>query len=118
MSKKLTVPFCYLPNSKVQEFDMATCKRSEFQVNALLEVSQRDDFAYFVIMQDVGREIIMAPEYDDTCFIMWYDKEGRMYAGSLGKDDFLSGFGDSWRLVSESGVPVSINDTVYLCRTN
>ncbi len=81
---QITVPFCFLPNSRTQVFDMDTCKRSLFQVNTLSEISKREDFAYFVTMLDAGTDWLMHPDYKGPCTVTWYSKEGIAHSISLG----------------------------------
>jgi len=116
MPNTITVPFCFLPNSKVQVFDMDTCKRSEWQVNELLKVSQREDFAYFVIVHDSGRRLIMAPEYKSQCNILWYDKNGCMRVATLAEDGFIGDF-DDWRKICKNAKPKPLDHVAYQSRT-
>ncbi len=82
---KIIVPFCRLSNTIHQVFDMATCKRSEFQVNRLKEISERPDFAYFAIMQDVDGDFIVHPAYACPFFNTWYDVNGDFHAERIGR---------------------------------
>lgn len=114
MTPIIEVPFCHLPNSKVQAFDMRTCQRSEFQVNELLKVSQRDDFAYFVVMLDTDCEVIMHPDYHCQCHVMWYSKDGQCWFGRLGLRKFLDG--ETWHKVGTGTPPVAEDHDVYKSR--
>lgn len=86
------IQFCYLPNSIVQNIDMKDCKRSEFQIKTLYDISQRDDFAYFVTMQDVGRTVIVAPEFTCAFHVMWYDKAGNYHSAKIGRRKILEDY--------------------------
>jgi hypothetical protein len=107
---QITVPICYLPNSKAQVFDMDTCKRSAFQVNTLLQISQREDFAYFVVCLDGGANSIMFPEFKGPALVIWYDKDGSMHSISLGVKRILR------TIDSPQGTPVPLDHVVYTSR--
>ena len=113
MSNTITVPFCFLPNSKKQVFDMDTCKRSEFQIHYLYNVSRQSDFAYFVIMHDVGRELIIAPEHKNSVNVMWYTKDGHCYSVLLGRKVVLQSFD---KKLDDGDTPVPLDDIVYTSR--
>lgn len=105
----ISIPHCFLPNSKVQEIDMNTCLRSEFQINELKQISEREDFAYFVVTQDVGRECIIFPEFKGPYIIMWYSKEGTCHYLTIGVYKILNqGF--------IKGEPDALTHVVYTSR--
>lgn len=85
MNHKYVIPFCYLPDSKSQTIDMADSAvlRSEFQIQTIYNISQRDDFAYFVIC-GLTDPVILATEFKSPIHVMWYDKEGYAHAMYIG----------------------------------
>lgn len=108
---QITVPFCNRSNSISQVFDMATCKRSAFQVNRLKEISERPEFAYFVIMQADGGVFIAHPAYACPFAVTWYDVNGDFHAERIGRRAVLvhSDYTGS--------VPVPADHIVYQSRT-
>ncbi|MCK5015568.1 MAG: hypothetical protein KAS32_00695 [Candidatus Peribacteraceae bacterium] len=114
---KISVPFCFLPNSEAQEFDTDTSYRSEFQINELKKVSERDDFAYFVTLAHKdGHWVVYDQEKSCQCpfVIMWYDKTGQTWVGRIGRKRMLR----DWHIVKSTvePVPVELDDVVYQVR--
>lgn len=107
----INVPFCRLPNSKYQSFDMTTCQRSPEQVATLLEVSQRPEFAYFVVTQSINEEYIISPEYSCEFHCMWYDTEGWMNYGTIHENGSVE-----WRKATTKSDPVNYDCYVYQTR--
>jgi len=89
MNKQIEVPYCHLPNSEVQTFDMSTCKRSLFQIQTLQDIANRDDFAHFVAVQDTTGSFIMWPEFKGPANVMWYDKSGSLHLFRIGANRIL-----------------------------
>ncbi len=107
----VTVPLCYLPNSKSQTFDPATCLRSAFQVQTFLEISQRPDFAYFVC---TGGEVpLMDPGYNSKIAIMWYAKDGTMHSLIAGRIKLLHN-----NTYPSQVSPTPLDSSVYTSRCN
>jgi hypothetical protein len=82
---KITVPYCYKANSKVQVFDMETCKRSLFQIEELKKISEREEFAYFVIF--AGN--IVHPNYHSVFNMVWYKKDGTSVCFRIGRNKYI-----------------------------
>ena len=106
---QITIPFCYLPNSKVQVFDMDTCRRSLFQVQFLETISKQEDFAFFVTNDDCGAEYIIAPEFHCKVLVAWYTKDGAAHWADVGLRTML-------KHCSRAGVPDALDSVVYTCR--
>jgi len=115
-NQKITIPFCYLPNSKTQEFDTSTSFRSKFQIEQLKIVASRDDFAYFVTLMCYGEEWVVY-DRDASCkcpvHVMWYDKAGFAYTGRIGMKKFMDGY-TTW--IKGKSYPVPLNSVVYTSR--
>lgn len=111
---QITVPFCYLPNSKSQTFDMETCRRSEFQIQKLLEISQRPTFAYFVTQGFIGgiegKKNLIYPEYPDPFLMSWYNRDGSSEAMKIGRVGIL------WENITHEGKPLPLDHVVYTSR--
>jgi hypothetical protein len=118
MSNKITIPFCYLPNSKAQVFDLETTYRSKFQIEQLKAVSERDDFAFFTTLLHERSEWI-AYDREASCkcpvTIMWYDKYGQCYAARVGMKKFMDGL-TTWRKVGSGNKPDPIDHVIYTSR--
>ena len=117
MSKSITVPFCYLPNSLSQTFDLSTSTRTEFQANTLLEISQRKDFAYFITCQHERKLWLMVdnhPSCKGPCYIAWYDKAGQMHTMKVGAKKILA---PEYVTTSKASI-VELDSPVYKSRTN
>jgi hypothetical protein len=87
------VPHCYLPNSKVQLFFHGESRCTEFQISRVKEISQQEDFAYFVTCQAGGVSWVI-PD-DEDCIpgpysLMWYDKKGAAHCEKIGQLRTLS----------------------------
>lgn len=107
----VSVPLCYLPNSKVQTFEVQTMRRSLYQIEYLLQVSQLPNFAYFVIFQHKGKDIIVTDDSNKSFIVLWCDKAGGTHAASVGnKKAFL------FPAVKE-GWPVQLDSVIYRVRT-
>lgn len=106
----IRIPFCFMPNSLYQEVDLATCRRSLFQVKFVADVAALSDFAYFVIMQHDQGEIIFAPEFKCPFLLHWYTKDGVAHMVRLGKRRVLRTF------KPEAYGPVPLNHVVYTSR--
>ena len=106
----IVVPFCFLPNSLTQKFDLASTKRSEFQIRFLEEISKRGDFAYFVLTSDEGKTFIMHPDYIVPFTVFWYDKEGCFNVDRIGRQRVLS------HSCKKGSSPAPLNDCVYKVR--
>ena len=104
MNTKITIPFCFLSNSKIQTFDVDKCQRSLFQIQELKRVSERENFAYFVIMYCEDGEVIMHPNYKGPVHIFWYTKKGQCMAGRLGRRKLLNR--NEWAPVGKLNDPV------------
>lgn len=109
----ISVPLCYLPNSRAQVFDMATCKRSLTQVQTLKDVSQRPDFAYFICTMHNGQDFIAHPDYSSTFYCTWVDRSGRYHAGHISPARGLGPNG--WR-AGLTADPVPLDHVVYKSR--
>jgi len=75
---------------KFQFVDMSTCKRSTFQINRLVEISNKEDFDTFVFCQDQQQLCIVFPEFACAFTIMWYDKSGVIHAERIGRRKVLN----------------------------
>jgi hypothetical protein len=116
MSNTIRVPFCYLPNSKAQVFDLDTSYRSKFQAETLLKISQRDDFAYFVTLQHEGKSWLFydqEPQCSGPCHISWYSKDGAIHSAYVGRKRIIRAY-DS----KPEYAPVPLDHTVYTSRCN
>lgn len=115
---KISVPFCFLPNSNAQEFDLETSFRSRFQIQQIKEVSERPDFAYFVCMLHENSSWIMY-DREECCrcpvVVTWYDKAGQCWSGRVGMKKFMDGH-TTWRKVSGTYPPVPLDHCVYTSR--
>lgn len=115
LQKSYTIPFCYLPNSKTQTFTPETCKRSDFQIQQLLQVSQREDFAYFVVC-GISNPVIVAEEFECAFNIMWYDKFNNMHYARLGMRKMLGT--TDWNVIKATTPPVGLDAIVYKSHCN
>jgi hypothetical protein len=109
----VSVPFCRLPGSLVQTFDPATCLRSAFQVNFLVSVADRPDFAYFVTLTDRGSQYVMPAEFAGPFSVMWYDRAGRCHADRVGANRVLESQVFS---KTQQTAPAPLNGPVYRSR--
>ena len=116
LSNTVAVPFCYLSNSKAQVFDLLTTFRSKFQIETLLQISKREDFAYFVTMLHNRKQWLM---YDEelkckcACSISFFTKDGAMQVVKIGQKRILR----TWDSSSNS-TPVALDRVVYTSRCN
>jgi hypothetical protein len=75
-----------------QEIDMTTCKRSQFQIDQLTSISQREEFEQFVLCQDRGQLWIVFPEFDCAFACLWYDKSNNLHLEKIGRRKVLRHF--------------------------
>lgn len=116
LQQQYSIPMCYLPNSKKQIFNPDSCLCSDFQVQQLWTVSQRDDFAYFVLLR---KESIIDERSDGAVPVMWYDKLNNMYYANLGTSEFIGS--DGWLVSScnkDHPNPVVLDHIIYQIRCN
>ena len=111
---QISIPHCYLPNSLVQVFDTETSFRSEFQINTLKQISEREDFAYFVTVQHGGTTNVVVNEEDCSCpFVnMWYATNGDMHCTRIGMKRILTR-----EHIITGNDAVSLDSPVYASRT-
>jgi hypothetical protein len=103
----ITVPFCHLPFSNGQVFDIQTSYRSAFQIREVEAVSKRKDFAYFRTIVDNGVRFIMydsEPMCRCPAHVSWHDKAGQMWSGYLGLESYLQGY-TTWHKVGSRCKP-------------
>lgn len=106
----VSVPLCYLPNSKVQTFEVRTMRRSLFQIEYLLQVSRLPSFGYFVTVAHNGNAIIVTEDNDKPFHVMWYDRDGILHTVFLGSREVFSE-------VFTPGYPVDPDSVIYRVRT-
>jgi len=113
----ISIPFCHLPNSRVQVFN-ENCKRTEFQIKTLKEISNRDSFDHFVLMyNNIGYPLIVEPNYKSKFFQLWYEKDGTFHGLFIGQKKLLN---SEIIIEGKSFVPVDKNHPAYrqLCDDN
>ena len=113
----VSIPFCFLPNSRVQVIDLDSPLRfrSKFQYERLVEISNRPDFAYFVILQTDGSEwVIWDGDSSAYCpvHVFWYDRNGQFWAGHIGVKRMLT----DWHKVGDPSAPAPFDGVVYQTR--
>jgi hypothetical protein len=85
----VTVPFNNTPNSPSQTFNSNTCKRSQFQVQTLLEISQHPQFAFFVTQAMRNNQaIIVAPNYSCHFEVHFFLTSGESHMLTINRESF------------------------------
>jgi hypothetical protein len=112
---QVSVPHCYLPNSKVQVFDVATSRATAFQIARVKEISEMPDFAYFVTLRDKGTSWILPDDEEVTkgpYSLMWYTRNGQAHCETIGQKR-------KWNTRSFApSSPAPLDSVVYSCRCN
>ena len=108
------IPFCHLPNTLFQTVNTETMLRTKFQIDELVAVAARPDFAYFVTTVSEEGTVVIHEELRVPRLVMWYDKSGRCHAARLGANKVLDG---GWRLVGNNATPTPLDSPVYATRT-
>lgn len=72
-----TIRHCFLDDSLVQtiDTDSGEVRRTDHQLMALVEISERDDFAYF-ITSGGDAPVVIYPEYHGVYTVSWCSKDG------------------------------------------
>lgn len=107
----ITVPFCYLPNSRTQTFTSKE-KVSLFQAQTLKEISENPEFAYFVVTGfDAATRIVPYPNDALVIGAMYYTKDGSCNYLRIGQKAILQ--------VADPlpGEPIPLDHCVYVSRT-
>lgn len=106
----VSVPLCYLPNSKVQTFEVLTMRRSLYQIEYLMRVAQKPDFGYFVTVSHKGNPIIVTDDTEGPFHCMWYGKDGHLRTALVGRRE-------TFPEVITPGRPIDHDSVVYRIRT-
>lgn len=106
----ISVPFCYLPNSKRQVFNIETMRRTKFQINQVAAIAAREDFAYFVTNGSEASELIVPPEFGNPFCLLWYNKTGELNFVLIGRIRILRQFSTG------DNPPVPLDHVVYSSR--
>jgi hypothetical protein len=85
----ITVPFNNTVNAQSQTFNSANCKRSKFQVQTLLEISQHPHFAFFVTQAMRNNQaIIVAPNYSCHFEVHFFLTSGKSHMLRIDRESF------------------------------
>ena len=101
LTKPVHVRFCKLPDSLYQTFDPATCRRTEFQVNRLKEISELPDFDRFILVHGVTSDFqmidakIIGVDHELRFWVSWFDTAGLQRSEHLGLDRLEQASGPS-----------------------
>ncbi|MGZ8924857.1 MAG: hypothetical protein ACXW2E_03130 [Nitrososphaeraceae archaeon] len=83
-----------IPHTKDQtEFqliDMKSCKRTQFQIDTLLEISKKEEFNQFVVCEDTNQLWIVFPEFEGPFVCLWYDTSNTLHVTKIGKTKILN----------------------------
>lgn len=67
-----------------QTIDLDTTKRSKFQIDQLVDISNKSEFSHFVTLADGDKQWIIFPEFTGPANILWYDKDGYLHLTRIG----------------------------------
>ena len=105
----MRVPLCRLTETKHQQFNLDTCKKTSFQINTIKEISDRENFDFFVIN---NKDEIMPPDYKGPVYVWWYTKDNNLNVIRIGSKKILIDEVRSEKINNN----LELTHEVYVCR--
>jgi hypothetical protein len=109
----MQIPFCFLQDSKVQVYNPELSHRTAFQYQFLKQVSERPDFAYFVVTIDNKDEYVITDgdkAKRGPAVVSFIARDGACHTLRLGASKPLS----DWHIVKAP--PLPLGHQVYTSR--